>query len=63
MIKTKKSDCNSILVDTESLKNMLGCGRPTAVQIGNLSNARVKVNRRLFWKVSLVEKYLENIAE
>jgi hypothetical protein len=63
MQKTQKTNTNNILVDTETLKGMLGCGRPTAVSIGSAANARIRINRRVLWNLALVQKYLEEVAE
>ena len=63
MQKTQRTDFVSLLVNTETLKEMLGCGRPTAVYIGTAANAKININRRVLWNVSLVQKYLEQIAE
>jgi hypothetical protein len=53
---------NPITVDTNGLQTILGCGRPTAVQIGTEAQARVVVGKRLLWNVAKVQKYLDTIA-
>lgn len=64
MYKTQKEiNTNSMLVDTQTLKNLLCCGRPTAVSIGCEAGAKVKINKRVLWNVELVRKHLNNIAE
>ena len=64
MRATQKSEMvmNQVAVTTENLQNILDCGRPTAVEIGKLANARVEIGRRVLWNVSKVQKYLDSIA-
>lgn len=66
MRKTQKSNLSEngkkLAVDTEELKNLLGCGRPTAVEIGSQAQARIEVGKRVLWNVSKVQKYLDSIA-
>ena len=53
---------DKLSVDTTELQKILGCGRPTAVEIGSLAGARIEVGKRLLWNVNKVKKYLDNIA-
>lgn len=57
----RKSE-NVLTVDTETLAGMLNCGRATAVQIGNDAGARIQIGKRVLYKVSLVEAYLNTLA-
>lgn len=52
----------NITVNIETLAEMLNCGRATAVKIGTDAGARIQIGRRVLFKVSVVEKYLEEIA-
>jgi len=49
-------------VDIKGLKAILSCGAQTATKIGRLSKARIIINRRVFYYLPLVRKYLESIA-
>lgn len=63
MNKTKKLDVeNKITVDAETLAIMLGCGRSTADKIGREAGARIQIGKRVLYKVSLIDKYLESMA-
>lgn len=53
---------NFITVDTNTLKVILCCGRKTAVEVGILSNAKITIGKRVLWNISLIQKYLDNIA-
>lgn len=52
-----------LAVDTVRLKQILCCGRKTAVEIGTMANARVQIGRRLLWNVKQIQQYLDDIAE
>ena len=52
-----------LLVDTETLQNMLCAGRPAAIKIGTDAGARVQSGRRVFWNVKKIERYLDTISE
>lgn len=60
--KKEKDISKKIAVDTPELQNILGCGRKTAVEIGCMAGAKIKVGKRLLWNVSKVQKYLDSIA-
>ncbi len=61
--KPKKEDSSLLAVDTVALQKMLCCGRYTAVQIGNLANARIQIGRRVLWNIKQIQRYLDDIAE
>ena len=42
--------------------NMLGCGRRSAVQIGELAEARIQFGKRVFWNVKKVKEYVDAIS-
>lgn len=50
-------------VDTEGLKEILGCGRVSAVKIGTDAKAKISVGRRVLWNVKKVQEYLDSISE
>ena len=39
-----------------------GSGRATAVKIGTEAGAKIQIGRRVLFKVSVVEKYLDSMA-
>lgn len=52
-----------LTVSADTLAGILNCGRATAVKIGTASGAKIRIGRRTLYKVSIIEKYLETIAE
>lgn len=52
-----------LTVNAETLAALLDCGRATAVKIGTDAGAKIQIGRRTLYKVSIIEKYLETIAE
>lgn len=64
MKKTLNRDNERFLtVNADTLAGMLNCGRATAVKIGTDAGAKIQIGRRTLYKVSIIEKYLEAIAE
>lgn len=57
-----KENKNFITVDTNTLKEILCCGRKTAVEIGMAANAKITIGKRVLWNVALIQKYLDSIA-
>lgn len=51
-----------IAVNTSDLQAMLGCGRRSAVQIGELAEARIQFGKRVFWNVEKVRAYVNAIS-
>ena len=51
-----------IAVNTNDLQAMLGCGRRSAVQIGELAEARIQFGKRVFWNVEKVRAYVNAIS-
>ena len=43
---------------TDTLCKLLCWGRHTAVQIGDLANARITMNTRVLWSVQRIKEYL-----
>lgn len=66
MIATKKFsnvDTNDkIAITTEELQSMLSCGRSSAVQIGQLAEARIQIGKRVFWNVKKIKEYIDLIS-
>ena len=52
-----------LLVDTVHLQELLDCGYHTAVKIGTDAHALIKIERKLFWNVEIIKKYLNSDAE
>lgn len=49
-------------VDTDGLRDLLSCGRETAVKIGTDAQARVQIGKRVLWNVDKIQKYLDAIS-
>lgn len=65
MEKRKPNDLppeQCMAVDTDTLCKLLCCGRHTAVQIGDLANARITMNTRVLWSVQRIKEYLYDIS-
>lgn len=58
--KYSSSVSGSITVSTETLAEMLDCGKVTAVKIGNAANARIQIGRRILWNTAKIKQYLDN---
>lgn len=59
MEKRKPNDLppeQCLAVDTDTLCKLLCCGRHTAVQIGDLANARITMNTRVLWSVQRIKE-------
>lgn len=65
MNKTVYSEFSSetLSVDTAGLQKLLNSGRRTATQIGTAAGAKFCVGRRVYWNVSKIRKYLDEISE
>ncbi len=50
-------------VNTETLMEVLDCGRKTATEIGNKAGAKMCVGRKILWNLKLIQQYLDTIAE
>lgn len=51
-----------LTVTTEELQVLLGCGRKSAVDIGELAEARIQLGRRVLWNVEKIKTYLDLIS-
>ena len=51
-----------LVVTTEDLQIMLSCGRKSAVDVGELAEAKIQIGRRVFWNVEKIKTYLNLIS-
>ena len=61
--KTAADLSQKMLVNTANLMELLDCGKHTAIAIGHSANACVRLDRKLFWNVRLIQKYIGSISE
>lgn len=64
MNKTTESKMvvDKIAVTTEVLMEYLGCGRKTALEIGEDARARLQRGKRVLWSIDKVREYVKNEA-
>ena len=66
MRATKKFDdqqgFEKLTITTDRLQAMLGCGRKSAVQIGDLAGARIQLGKRVLWNVNKVKDYVNRVS-
>lgn len=56
-------DCNKkILLTTQELQALLGCGRASAVKIGEGAEAKIVIGKRILWHREKIQKYTMSIA-
>ena len=48
--------------NTKELQAMLGCGRKTAVDIGEQAGAKIQIGRRVLWNPIVVKEYIAQIS-
>jgi len=51
-----------LAVTTEDLQILLSCGRKSAVDIGEMAEAKIQIGRRVFWNVEKIKTYLKCIS-
>ena len=51
-----------LAVTTDELQALLGCGRKSAVDVGELAEARIQLGKRVLWNVQKVQTYLDLIS-
>ncbi|MCR5835509.1 MAG: hypothetical protein K6G88_03255 [Lachnospiraceae bacterium] len=51
-----------VAVNTESLAELLDCGRSTAIKIGELASARVQIGKRILWNMNKIQSYIDSIS-
>ena len=49
---------NQITVNTDTLAELLDCGKVTARKIGSDANARIRIGRRTLWNIDKIRSYL-----
>lgn len=53
-----------ITINTMELQELLGCGRPTATQIGLAANAKVNIAKnRVLWNAKKIQQYIDSVSE
>lgn len=52
-----------LLVNTCELMTLLGCGRPSAIEVGTKAGAKVMLGRKVMWSLTAVRKYLDSTTE
>lgn len=62
-VKAKSPIDIKLLVNTKDLMQMLSCGKPSAIKIGEDAHAKVCIGRKILWNVECVKKYINSIAE
>lgn len=62
-VNTKSPIDIKLLVNTKDLMQMLSCGKPSAIKIGEDAHAKVCIGRKILWNVECVKKYINSIAE
>lgn len=62
-VNTKSPIDIKLLVNTKDLMQMLSCGKPSAIKIGEDAHAKVCIGRKILWNVEYVKKYINSIAE
>ena len=51
-----------LAVTTEDLQSILSCGRKSAVDIGEMAEAKIQLGRRVLWNVEKLKVYLNSIS-
>lgn len=51
-----------LAVTTDDLQNLLSCGRKSAVDIGEMAEAKIQLGRRVLWNVEKIKTYLNLIS-
>lgn len=61
MNKTQKRTCEQekLLVTLDELAGILSCGLGTAKEIGEASQARFEMGRRVLWNIGKVKAYID----
>ncbi len=51
-----------LTVTTDELQSLLGCGRKTAIDMGELAEAKIQLGKRVLWNVEKIKIYLNLIS-
>jgi len=62
-MKIPEPKLTPITVNTKGLMELLGCGKPSALKIGNDAKAKIVIGRRILWSVEAIKRYVSSIAE
>lgn len=57
-----RNQASRLAVTTDELQSLLGCGRKSAVDIGEMAEARIQLGKRVLWNVEKVRIYLNLIS-
>ena len=57
-----REHASRLTVTTDELQALLGCGRKSAVDIGELAEAKIQLGKRVLWNVEKVKIYLNLIS-
>ena len=57
-----RNQASRLTVTTDELQSLLGCGRKSAVDIGEMAEARIQLGKRVLWNVEKVRIYLNLIS-
>lgn len=52
-----------VAVNINTLASMLDCGRDTASRIGIESGSRIKIGKRVLYKLDKIDAYLNKLTE
>lgn len=59
----KRNESVKFTTDTKGLKEILGCGRESALQVGRAAKAEIRIGRRVLWNLPKIRKYLDSVSE
>lgn len=59
---SSRNHASRLTVTTDELQSLLGCGRKSAVDIGEMAEARIQLGKRVLWNVEKVRIYLNLIS-
>lgn len=62
MQNNTQDSSTKLAVTTEDLQNLLSCGRKSAVDIGEMAEAKIQLGRRVLWNVEKIKTYLNLIS-
>jgi len=57
-----RNQTSRLTVTTDELQSLLGCGRKSAVDIGEMAEARIQLGKRVLWNIEKVRIYLNLIS-
>ena len=57
-----RNQASRLAVTTDELQSLLGCGRKSAVDIGEMAEARIQLGKRVRWNIEKVRMDLNLIS-